>query len=74
MDQAQLNSLTNFIWNIADDVQQLEIEFGRGFGEKSLRHMFRFTEALLDWAIVSTLSGQSAPSHFMEIIFLKIDL
>jgi len=32
-----------------------EIEFGRGFGEKSLRHMIRFAEAFTDAQIVSAL-------------------
>jgi hypothetical protein len=54
--------------------RQLEAEFGRGFSEKSLRHMIRFAEAFPDDRIVSTLSRQLAWSHFMEIIYLKDDL
>jgi predicted nuclease of restriction endonuclease-like (RecB) superfamily len=50
---------------------KLEAEFGRGFSEKSLRHMTRFAEVFPDWEIVSTLSRQLAWSHFMEIIYLK---
>lgn len=38
--------------------RQLEIEFGRGFGEKSMRHMIRFTEAFPDVKIVSSLLRQ----------------
>ncbi len=33
--------------------RQLEAEFGRGFSEKSLRHMIRFSEAFPDEKIVS---------------------
>ena len=54
--------------------EQLESEFGRGFSEKSLRHMIRFAETFPDMSIVSTLSRQLAWSHFMEIIYLKNDL
>ncbi|CBK41625.1 conserved protein of unknown function, DUF1016 [Nitrospira defluvii] len=54
--------------------EQLESEFGRGFSEKSLRHMIRFAETFPDMPIVSTLSRQLAWSHFMEIIYLKNDL
>ena len=35
--------------------RQLEPEFGRGFGEKSLRHMIRFAESFSDPEIVSAL-------------------
>jgi predicted nuclease of restriction endonuclease-like (RecB) superfamily len=49
--------------------RQLEPEFGRGFSEKSLRHMIRFVEVFPDRAIVSTLSRQLAWSHFLEIIY-----
>src|SRR5665811_1586236 len=35
--------------------RQLSAEFGRGFDEKSLRHMLRFAEAFPDEAIVSAL-------------------
>ena len=54
--------------------RQLEYEFGRGFSEKSLRHMIRFAEAFPEFQIVSTLSRQLAWSHFLEIIYLKNDL
>ena len=40
--------------------QQLEIEYGRGFSTKNLRHMVRFAEAFPDMKIVSTLSRQLA--------------
>lgn len=54
--------------------RQLEVEYGRGFSEKSLRHMLRFAEAFPDIQIVSTLSRQLSWSHFMEIIYLKLPL
>lgn len=54
--------------------RHLETEFGRGFSEKSLRHMIRFVEAFPEREIVSTLSRQLAWSHFLEIIYLNNDL
>ena len=38
--------------------RQLEREFGRGYSEKSLRHMIRFAEAFPDERIVSALRRQ----------------
>lgn len=38
--------------------RQLEARFGRGFGEKSLRHTLRFAEAFPDAEIVSALRRQ----------------
>jgi hypothetical protein len=35
--------------------RQLEIEFGRGFGEKNLRRMIQFAEAFPDEKIVAAL-------------------
>jgi predicted nuclease of restriction endonuclease-like (RecB) superfamily len=54
--------------------RQLEPEFGRGYSEKSLRHMHRLAEVFPDPEIVSTLSRQLGWSHFLEIIYLKDDL
>ena len=50
--------------------RQLESEFGRGFSEKSLRHMIRFVEAYPDEAIVSALRRQLMWSHFKALIYL----
>jgi len=47
---------------------QLEVEFGRGFGEKNLRRMVQFAEAFSDPQIVATLSRQLGWSHFKEIL------
>jgi predicted nuclease of restriction endonuclease-like (RecB) superfamily len=44
--------------------------YGRGFSEKSLRHMVRFAEAYDDEAIVSTLSRQLSWSHFLDLIYI----
>lgn len=51
--------------------RQLEIDYGRGFSVKNLRHMLRFGEAFPELEIVSTLSRQLAWSHFLELIYLK---
>jgi len=44
--------------------------YGRGFSEKSLRHMVRFAEAYKDETIVSTLSRQLSWSHFLVLIYI----
>lgn len=44
--------------------------YGRGFSEKSLRHMMRFAEAFPDETIVSTLSRQLSWSHFLDLIYI----
>lgn len=50
--------------------RQLAVEFGRGFDEKSLRHMIRFAEAFADENIVSALRRQLAWTHFKRLIYL----
>ena len=50
--------------------RQLEAQFGRGFGEKSLRHMLRFAEAFPDFEIVSALRRQLSWTHFKRLIYL----
>lgn len=54
--------------------RQMEIEFGKGYSTKNLRHMIKFAESFPDSEIVSTLSRQLSWSHFKEIIYLKDDL
>ena len=44
--------------------RQLETEFGRGFSEKSLRHMVRFAEAFPDIQIVASSPRSSIHSFF----------
>ncbi|MDD2462865.1 MAG: PDDEXK nuclease domain-containing protein [Desulfobulbus sp.] len=51
--------------------RQLTTDYGRGFSEKSLRHMIVFSETFPELEIVSTLSRQLSWSHFKEIIYLK---
>ena len=48
--------------------RQLSAEFGRGFDDKSLRHMLKFAEAFPDEPIVSALRRQLAWTHFKQII------
>lgn len=50
--------------------RQLEAEFGRGFSEKSLRHMIRFAEVFPDEQIVSALRRQLTWTHFKRLIYL----
>lgn len=52
----------------------MEAEFGRGFSEKSLRHMLRFAEAFPDERIVSALRRQLGWTHFKSIIYLDDEL
>ena len=50
--------------------RQLEAEFGRGFSEKSLRHMIQFAEVFPDEQIVSALRRQLSWTHFKRLIYL----
>jgi len=54
--------------------KRLETDYGRGFSEKSLRHMMRFAEAFPDGQIVSSLMRQLSWTHFLAIIYLKDSL
>lgn len=54
--------------------RQLEMEYGRGFSEKSLRHMIRFANAFPDERIVSSLLRQLSWTHFVTIIYLDDSL
>lgn len=49
--------------------RQLAAEFGRGFDEKSLRHMIRFAEAFPHEKIVSALRRQLTWTHFKRLIY-----
>lgn len=51
--------------------RQLEKEFGRGFSEKTLRHMLRFAEVFPDPQIVSALRRQLGWTHFKSIIYIE---
>ncbi|MDO8871651.1 MAG: PDDEXK nuclease domain-containing protein [Methanoregula sp.] len=50
--------------------QDLTNAYGRGFSDKSLRHMVRFAEAYDNETIVSTLSRQLSWSHFLDLIYI----
>ena len=50
--------------------KRLAREHGRGFDEKSLRHMVRFAEQFPDQAIVSALWRQLSWSHFKTLSYL----
>jgi predicted nuclease of restriction endonuclease-like (RecB) superfamily len=56
---------------VASLSRQLDAEFGRGFSEKSLRHMIRFAEVFPDVKIVSALLRQLGWTHFRSIIYLE---
>ena len=47
---------------------QLELEFGRGFGEKNLRRMIQFAEAFPDEKIVAALRRQLGWTHFTTVL------
>lgn len=51
--------------------RQLSAEFGRGFDEKSLRHMLRFAEAFPDEKIVSALRRELTWTHFKRLIYVE---
>jgi predicted nuclease of restriction endonuclease-like (RecB) superfamily len=48
--------------------RQLEVEFGRGFGEKNLRRMVQFAETFPDAEIVAALLRQFGWTHFTMLI------
>jgi len=48
--------------------RQLEREFGRGFGDKSLHRMIQFAEVFPDETIVASLRRQLSWTHFKAII------
>lgn len=50
--------------------RQLTSEYGRGFSEKSLRHMLRFAEVFPDPEILSALRRELSWTHFKEIIYI----
>jgi len=54
--------------------RQLEMEFGRGFSEKTLRHMVRFAEVFPDQEIVSALRRQLGWTHFKSVIYMDVPL
>lgn len=51
--------------------RNLSAEFGRGYTEKSLRHMIQFSTAFPEFEIVSALMRQLSWTHFLALIYLK---
>ncbi|HHQ4312344.1 TPA: PDDEXK nuclease domain-containing protein [Serratia fonticola] len=54
--------------------RQLVHDYGKGFGEKSLRRMMQFADTFPDEQIVTQLSQELSWSHFVEILPLKQSL
>lgn len=54
--------------------QQLTLEYGKGWGEKQLRHCLRFAETINDLEIVSALRRQLSWTHIKTIIYLENDI
>jgi hypothetical protein len=54
--------------------RQLSAEFGRGFDEKSLRHMLRFAKAFSEEKIISALRRQLTWTHFKALAYVEDDL
>lgn len=54
--------------------KQLVAEFGKGWGEKHLRHCLRFAETFQDEAIVSALRRQLTWTHIKTLIYVDDDL
>jgi predicted nuclease of restriction endonuclease-like (RecB) superfamily len=50
--------------------RQLEIDYGRSFSEKNLRHMVAFASAFPDEAIVSSVRRQLSWTHLKQVIYL----
>jgi predicted nuclease of restriction endonuclease-like (RecB) superfamily len=50
--------------------RRLSARHGRGFDEKSLRHMVRFAQAFPDAEIVSTLRRHLSWSHFKQLVYM----
>jgi hypothetical protein len=53
---------------------RLEVEFGRGFGEKNLRRMVQFAEQFPDEQIVAALLRQLGWTHFTLLLPIKDSL
>jgi predicted nuclease of restriction endonuclease-like (RecB) superfamily len=56
---------------VAAIASRLEVEFGRGFGEKNLRRMVQFAEQFPDEQIVAALLRQLGWTHFTLLLPIK---
>ncbi len=54
--------------------EDLELQYGKGWGEKQLRHCIRFAETFSDEKIVYTLCTQLSWSHLRMIFFMDDEL
>lgn len=59
---------------IASLSRQLTTEYGKGWGEKHLRHCMRFAEVFPDEKIVYTLCRQLSWSHIRLVMFIDDSL
>jgi predicted nuclease of restriction endonuclease-like (RecB) superfamily len=59
---------------VAAVATRLEVEFGRGFGEKNLRRMVQFAEQFPDEQIVAALLRQLGWTHFTLLLPIKDSL
>jgi predicted nuclease of restriction endonuclease-like (RecB) superfamily len=59
---------------VAAIATRLEVEFGRGFGEKNLRRMVQFAEQFPDEQIVAALLRQLGWTHFTLLLPIKDSL
>lgn len=50
---------------------QLELEYGKGWGEKQLRHCMQFASVFVDEQIVYALRRQLSWSHLRSIIYME---
>ena len=54
--------------------RQLEVDYGRGFSSKNLRHMLRFAEVFPDQEIVSAVRRQLSWTHIKTLIYIDAPL
>lgn len=59
---------------VATLAKKLEVEHGRGFSAKNLRHMLRFAEAFPSQEFVYALSRQLSWTHFRYLIYIEDSL
>lgn len=59
---------------VASLARQLEMQYGRGWSDKHLRHCLRYAETFPDEEIVSALWRHLSWSHLKTIIYIKDDM
>lgn len=60
---------------VSQVASQLQAEYGgRGFEERTIRRMMKFTQIYPDWEIVSPLVSKLSWSHFLIVMPLKDEL